>query len=319
MFNKLCDRFSGLMMVWVVLACGAGYVWPPVLVWMKPHLDWLFMLTMLGIGIVTPPHDFNEIVKRPRLVALGMAAQFGIMPVCAFLVAKGLSLPKDLAVGLILAGAAPDAMAAGVVSYAAHADVAYSVALTGTSTLLAPVVTPALTYFFGKTYIEIAFTPMMISILKMVIAPLAVGMAIKRATGKRLDGMVALFPALSTVFIAGICGLVVALNKDTLAEVTGLVFVAVFLLNLLGLALGYGAGMLFGFDVKRRRTLAIGVGMQNAGLGAVLAIKHISARAAVPNALFATWCIVSASLLAWYWSRRDRRTNAEDVPRSTVV
>ncbi|HOW27697.1 MAG TPA: bile acid:sodium symporter family protein [Elusimicrobiota bacterium] len=310
MFNKICDRFSGLMMLWVVMACGAGYVWPSTLVWLKPNLEWLFMLTMAGIGIVTPPRDFNEIVKRPTWVALGMLAQFGIMPVCAFGVAKLLKLPSDLAVGLILAGAAPDAMAAGVVSYAAHADVAYSVALTGTSTLLAPLLTPAFTSLFGNTYIRIEFMPMMMSIVKMVIVPLALGMAIKRLVGNKWDGVVGVFPALSTLFIAGICGLVVALNKDYLVEVTRVVFVAVFLLNILGLVLGYGAGKLFGFDVKRCRTLAIGVGMQNAGLGAVLAIKHISPRAAVPNALFATWCIVTASVLAWFWARR--KTDAVD-------
>jgi BASS family bile acid:Na+ symporter len=146
---------------------------------------------------------------------------------------------------------------------------------------------------------------MVVSILKMVIIPLILGMGLKRAAGRRLDGVKGLFPALSALFVAAICGLVTALNKSSLAAVSGLIFAGVFLVNALGLSLGYRAGALFGFDLRRRRTLAFCVGMQNAGLGAVLAIRHVGQRAAVPNALFAAWCVVSASLLAWYWSRRE--------------
>jgi len=69
------------------------------------------------------------------------------------------------------------------------------------------------------------------------------------------------------------------------------------------LAGGYAAGRVYGFSEKRRRTLAIEVGMQNAGLGAVLALKHFSAEAALPPALFATWCVITASILAGIWSR----------------
>jgi BASS family bile acid:Na+ symporter len=104
----------------------------------------------------------------------------------------------------------------------------------------------------------------------------------------------------------------VAANKGYIAQLSWIAFASVVLLNILGLALGYWAGVLFRFDVRRCRTLAIGVGMQNAGMGAVLAIKHFSAQAAVPNALFATWCIISASALAWWWSRAENKT-AEEI------
>jgi BASS family bile acid:Na+ symporter len=112
------------------------------------------------------------------------------------------------------------------------------------------------------------------------------------------------FPALSTLFIAFICGLVVALNKNALDKVSGVIFIAVISLNIFGLIFGYLAGKGFRFNLAQRRTLAINVGMQNAGMGAVLAIKHISAEAAIPNALFATWCIISAAFLAGIWSAK---------------
>lgn len=301
--NKLLNSFAKLLLLWVLLAVAVGYFQPRALAFLKNYTDWLFSLTMFGIGMVLSFKDFEPIFKTPRIVILGVLAQFIIMPLLAFIIAKLLKLSPDLATGLILAGAVPDAMAAGVVSYLAAADVAFSVALTSLTTFVSPVLTPALTLSLGHAFIPIRFLPMFLSIMQMVIVPLMLGLVVKYYFGKKIERFIPVFPALSTLFIAFICGLVVALNKDALAEVSLIVFWAVFLLNFFGLVLGYAAGKLFGFDKKRCRTLAIGVGMQNAGLGAVLAIKHLSSAAAIPNAFFATWCIITASILAGIWGR----------------
>lgn len=301
---RFFDWFSKRLVFWVLLAVAGGYFRPQILTPLKDYTDWLFALTMFGIGMVLTLKDFEPIFRRPRTTGLGVLAQFIIMPVLAFLIAKGLNLPPELAVGLLLAGAVPDAMAAGVVSYLAEADVAFSVALTTATTLISPLVTPFLMMMLGQAYLPISFWPMFLSIIKMVIIPLILGLWLKHVLGKKADRFLPVFPALSTVFIAFICGLVVALNRDALLKVSGVVFWAVVLLNLFGLILGYGAGRIFGFDQKQCRTLSIGVGMQNAGMGAVLAIKHFSAAAAIPNAFFATWCIITASVLAGIWRKR---------------
>jgi BASS family bile acid:Na+ symporter len=304
MLNKMLEKFARFLVVWVVLAAGVGFVFPKVLIPLKPYTDWLFAITMFGIGCLLSAKDFIPILKRPKLVFLGTLAQFVIMPVLAFCIIKLLGLAPALAVGLILAAAVPDAMASGVMSYLAEADVAFSVALTTSTTLVSPIVTPALTYFLGRQYIPIQFWPMMQSIMMMVIFPLLLGLWVQHRFHKITTRIKPVFPALSTLFIAFICGLVVALNKDALDKVTYLIFIAVISLNVLGLILGYLAGKGFGFNLAQRRTLAINVGMQNAGMGAVLAIKHISAEAAIPNALFATWCIISAAILAGIWSKK---------------
>jgi len=302
MLNKLLDKFARLLVVWVVLAAVVGFVYPQVLTPLKPFTDWLFAITMFGIGCLLSLEDFKPIIKKPKIIFLGTAAQFIIMPLLAFCIIKFMRLSPVLAVGLILAAAVPDAMAAGVMSYLADADVAFSVALTTATTLISPIVTPALTYFLGREYIPIQFWPMMKSILMMVILPLFLGLWAQHKFHKITTKIKPVFPALSTLFIAFICGLVVALNKDALGKMTVMIFIAVISLNVLGLFFGYIAGIGLKFNLAQRRTLAINVGMQNAGMGAVLAIKHISSEAAIPNALFATWCIVSAAILAAIWS-----------------
>ncbi len=307
MLNKLLERFARLLVVWVVLAAVVGFVFPQVLVPLKPFIDWLFGFTMFGIGCLLSLKDFKPIFEKPKLVFIGTLAQFVIMPLLAVIIIKFLGLAPALAVGLILASAVPDAMAAGVMSYLAEADVAFSVALTTATTLVSPLVTPALTLLLGKEYIPIQFWPMAKSIMLMVILPLMLGLWFQHQFHKIITKIKPVFPALSTLFIASICGLVVALNKDALGKVTWLIFVAVISLNVFGLLLGYLTGKGFRFNLQQRRTLAINVGMQNAGMGAVLAIKHISAQAAIPNALFATWCIISAAVLAEIWSKKGEK------------
>jgi bile acid:Na+ symporter, BASS family len=299
--------FSNQMFLWVVIVALVGYFFPHILVPLKPYQEWLFAFTMLGIGMVLSPKDVYALWKKPLPMLLGSAAQFIIMPFLAFIVAKLLILPDELAAGLILAGAVPDAMAAGVVSYLAEADVAFSVSLTTFTTIISPVVTPALTKYLAGQYVQVNVLPMFLSIIEIVIVPLAVGFLIKRKFTSAIEKFEPVFPAFSTVFIAFICGLVVALNQKYLTQITYKIFLAVILLNAGGLVLGYAAGKLFRFNIKYCRTLAIGVAMQNAGLGAVLAIKHISNESAIPNALFATWCIITASLLARFWTRRKKQ------------
>jgi len=302
--NRFLDWFTKLLVVWVLAAAIIGYFAPQAFLPLKSFSDLFFSLTMFGIGCLLSARDFAPIFKKPRFVFLGVLAQFLIMPVLAFLIVKFLNIPPALAIGLILAAAVPDAMAAGVMSYLADADVAFSVALTAATTLVSPVVTPGLMYFLGRQYIPVQFWPMFKSIMAMVIIPLLAGLAVQHFFDKFVSRVKPAFPALSTLFIEFICGLVVALNKDALAKITFIILAGVALLNIFGLLFGYLAGMLFRFDLKKRRTLAIGVGMQNAGMGAVLAIKHFSPESAIPNALFATWCILTAAVLAEIWRKK---------------
>jgi BASS family bile acid:Na+ symporter len=198
----------------------------------------------------------------------------------------------------------PGAMASNVIAYLAKTDVAYSIALTSTATLLSPLLTPALTYLYAHTVVPVDYLDMLLSILKLVILPLLIGFVLKHFFRSLIERIHDFFPALSALCIAIICGAIVALNQSRVASLTLIVFAAIFLHNLLGYLGGYAGGMLLRFDLRRKRTLAVEVGMQNAGLGAVLALKHFSPEAALIPAVFATWCVITASLLARYWARQ---------------
>lgn len=286
-------------MVFGVLA----YCFPAPFLVLRPGMNWFFALTMFGIGAALDAEDFRRILRAPLPVAIGSVAQFTLMPIGALVLGKMLGLPEALLVGLVLTGAAPGAMASNVMSYIAKADAAYSVSLTTVSTLLCPVLTPGLTFILAGARMEVSFWAMAISVVQTVVAPLLLGVFIKYKFTKPITAFLPVFPALSATFIVFICSLVIALNRDYLSAVTGLVLVACVTLNLYGMAGGYVVGSMFRMDIRRRRTLSIEIGMQNAGLGVVLALKHFDERAAIPAALFVFVCIITASVAAAWWQR----------------
>ena len=271
---------------------------------MKGGMDWFFALTMFGIGAVLSIDDFKRIALNPLIVVIGCCAQYTIMPIGAFILAKSFGFSPEVTVGLILTGSAPGAMASNVMSYIAKADTAYSVSLTTVSTLLCPLLTPGLTFLLARTDIDVNFWAMMFSVMKMVILPLLLGFLVRHILKEKIEKVLKIFPAISVTFIIFICCLVIALNRDYLLLLTIPIITAAVILNIYGMLLGYGVGSIFKMENSRRRTLSIEIGMQNAGLGTVLALKHFGEQAAVPAVIFVFVCIITASFMAELWQRK---------------
>jgi BASS family bile acid:Na+ symporter len=304
MFGKVLSFYTKYFAVWVILFGVVAYFVPRPFVALKDYNEWFFALTMFGIGAVLQIDDFKRIAQKPVIVLIGCCAQFSIMPLGAFFLAKLFALPPEIAVGLILTGSAPGAMASNVMSYIAKADTAYSVSLTTVSTLLCPLLTPGLTLLLAGSVLAVDFWAMVLSVLTMVIVPLLVGFGVRHYFRKKIEKVLAIFPAISVTFIIFICSLVIALNKNYLIMITGPILAAACVLNIYGMLAGYGVGSAFRMANKRRQTLTIEIGMQNAGLGTVLALKHFGEKAAIPAAIFVFICIITASVMAEVWQKK---------------
>ena len=311
MTEKVLSFYTKYFAIWVVIFGLAAYFFPDPFVALKSYNKLFFSLTMFGIGVVLKPEDFKRIAKKPVIIFIGSAAQFSLMPLGAFALAKILALPPEITVGLILTGSAPGAMASNVMTYIAKADTAYSVSLTTVSTLLCPLLTPGLTFLLAKSQLHVPFLNMMLDVIYMVIVPLFLGFALRYFLKEKLQKILPIFPAISVTFIIFICSLVIALNRDYLPKVTGLILAAVVILNLYGMLAGYGVGTAFRMDIKKRRTLSIEIGMQNAGLGTALALEHFGERAAMPAAIFVFICILTASVAAEIWQRNTKKALTE--------
>jgi BASS family bile acid:Na+ symporter len=300
-------RLTALFPLWALAFSVIAFSWPEAFAAAKPAIVPLLGVVMFGMGMTLTPANFTEVLRRPRIIGLGVLLQYLVMPLAAWVIGIALELPAELIAGMVLVGACPGGTASNVVCYLARGDVALSITLTTVSTLLAILFTPLLTWIYVGQSVPVPVASMLWSIFKIVLLPVTLGILVNRTFGQRLHNLKHVFPLLSVAAIVLIIAIIVALNRDNLATMGAVVAVAVILHNLMGLTAGYGVPRLLGADERTCRTLAIEVGMQNSGLGVALAMKYFSAAAALPGAVFSVWHNLSGSMLAAFWSRHGSK------------
>lgn len=276
----------------------------------------LLGVVMFGMGMTLRPENFLEILKRPKLIALGTCLQFILMPFAAWLVSVLLGMSTDLMVGFVLLGACPGGTASNVICYLARGDVALSITLTTVSTLLAVFLTPLLTLIYVGEKVPVPVLSMMFDIFMVILLPVVIGMIINHYFAKYIHFIKHLLPFISVFAIIFIIGIIVALNQSILPMLALPIITAVFWHNIIGLTGGYYLSGFFTDDERIRRTIAIEVGMQNSGLSVVLAQAYFPAVASLPGALFSIWHNITGSILAGYWAQKsnlkERRTILKD-------
>ncbi len=299
------SRFVGKTFAfWVLGVSALAYVSPEIFLPLVPHIVWLLGVVMFGMGLTLSPADFAQVARHPREVAVGVLAQFTIMPLVAFALTRLFAMPPEVAAGVVLVGCCPGGTASNVMTYLAKGDVALSVTLTTVSTLLAPFATPALVWLLASQYLPVDAASMLMSIVKVILVPLALGAAIKSVFPRAGAWLQAGMPVASAALVVTIIAAVVAANQPKLAQ-GGLLIVAVVAAhNVVGMLVGYAASHAAGMSLAQRKTLAIEVGMQNSGLGAALAQAHFSPLAAVPSAVFSVMQNVSGAMFTSYLRRR---------------
>ena len=304
--KKLCDYISKYMGAIVVLVAAVALFWPASFLSIDTWaINPMLGVIMFGMGLTLSPQDFRIVFSRPKDILIGCLAQFTVMPLLALGLSWAFALPKELALGVILVGCCPGGTASNVITYLAKGDLALSVGMTATSTLLAPLLTPLLVWLLAGTMVEVDTIGMLLSIIYVVIAPIVVGLIFQRYLPKFTRSVVPYLPAFSSIAIAFVVGIIVAHNADRLL-VGGLIVVLVVILhNLCGLSLGYAIGRFLGLAEPKKRAISIEVGMQNSGLASSLATLHFAAfpLATIPGAIFSVWHNISGALLARIYAK----------------
>jgi BASS family bile acid:Na+ symporter len=265
----------------------------------------LLQVIMFGMGTTMTYEDFLGVIKMPKAVLVGLVCQFTIMPFLGFYIAKSFDFPPEIAAGVILVGCSPSGLASNVMSYIAKANVALSITITSFATLLAPIMTPFLMKMLGGQFIEIDFWSMTLDISKMIIVPVGVGFLLTKLFRGRGEWLQKVLPIISMTGIALIIVIITAAGQKSLQTVGLALVFATFLHNIGGFILGYWGARLFKLPEQDCRTVAIEVGLQNAGLASGLA-KAMGklATVGIAPALFGPIMNTNGSLLASYWSTR---------------
>ena len=305
------NRFFPLL---ALIGAVTAYLMPSWFTELKSAIVPLLVIIMLSMGLTLDLQDFANAFKQKRAVLTGLILQFSVMPLSALLISQLLGLDRELTIGMVLVGSVAGGTASNVVSFIARADVALSVVMTTCSTLAAVFLTPLLTALLASRLVEVDTWGLFLSTFQVVILPVAVGVAFKRIAPGAVDRVLPAAPLVSVLMIALICGSIIGQNASAVREAGPRLLGAILLLHLAGFAVGYLFARALGYPTRTARTISIETGMQNSGLGVVLAQKHFASEplTAVPGAISALAHSVIGSLLAAWWRR-------EGTPRSDMA
>ena len=304
--RRSVTTFVRLFPLWVTLGGVVALLHPPTFTWFLDYglITPGLQIIMLGMGLTLEVADFSRVFKRPAPIGAGVLLQYTVMPLLGWVVGTAFSLSTPFAVGLVLVCCCPGGTASNVIAYLAKADVALSVSMTAFSTMLAALCTPLLTTWIVGSRVDVDAWGLFVSTAKVVLLPVGVGLFMRRYLPRLTEKLLPFAPAAAVLMIVAIVAAILGARKDAVLQSGLSLLAAVVLTHSLGFLLGYLiAGFRFGFE-SVARTTAIEVGMQNSGLGAVLAQAHFAnPLTVIPSAISAiTHCILGSALAAW-WSR----------------
>jgi len=304
----LVERF---LLVWLTLLGTTAYCWTA---WFPDAWDpfegakscnkYVFSVTMLAIGSLLPRKEVRDVLRRWPVVLGGTTVQYLSMPTLSYVCGRLFGLDEVWMAGIIIVGCVPGAMASNVLTLVARGHVSYSVSLTTLATLVSPIVVPCALYVALKRWATIDPLSVSWELCWMVVGPVVAGHLLSRtfafwqAAAQRFAAVVA------NLTILWIIAVVIGINRDKLQELTWQVFLALLTLNLLGYAAGWCGALVMRLSNPMRRALTIEIGMQNAGLGTILAMTLFPTMplAAVPPAIYTFGCMFTGTVLAQAWA-----------------
>jgi BASS family bile acid:Na+ symporter len=277
----------------------------------------LLQIIMFGMGTELSLKDFGNVIRMPKGIIVGVVCHYVIMPLIGFTIANLFNFPKEIAAGIILVGCCPSGLASNVMSYLARANLALSVSVTTISTMLAPFLTPLLMRLLGGSFVEIHFWSMVWDITKSVIIPVGAGLGFHYLIHGKFKWLDKAMPLLSMSGIAIILIIITAAGRDNLLKVGALLIVATFIHNLAGYFLGYWSARLLRFHERDCRTIALEVGMQNAGLasGLALAMGKLATAGLAPAIFGPVMNITGSSLASWWHNHLPDNKQKEEEER----
>ena len=283
------------VLVAILLGTAVGFFVPHAVLWMRPALEPAFALTMLAVGTLVRPAEIRAFANAPLRPLVGLATQYSIMPLSAGAFSLLFEDPV-VRTGVVLVGCMPGAMASNLMTVLLRGELILSVTMTTLATLLSPLVIAFWLPLLADTRIHVPVGAMAWNATWMVVLPVALGMTLRGWRKDLSHGWDRWAKLIASAAIVLILLVVVAANRDRLAGLGAPLALAMLGLNLAAYGLAFAAGTAFRWPSAQRVTLVVEVGMQNAGLGSVLALAHLGEAGAVPSAFYTVLCLVTVSL-----------------------
>ena len=291
----------------ILLAVGISLVYPNSFKWVLSEynginiINLLLSIVLFTMGTTLKLDDFINVFRNPKEIAVGISAQYLIMPLMAFALASAFSLDTALMVGLILVGTVPGGTASDVITFLAKGDVALSVSLTAVSTVISPILTPVITLLLIGNQIQFNPVDLFISIVEIVIVPIIIGLILNYKFPNFCEKLKDYLPTVSSIVICLIVAGVIGANKQAILTSSSIILIVIVLQYIFAMLIGFGIGYLAGMEKKQIITIAIELAFQNSGLSTSLAKTHFPnlSQATVPGALYSVLQNFAGSILAY--------------------
>ncbi len=321
-------RFRGILerylILWLCASSGAFLIWgqndpnaASTLNLLKVYtMQPSIMLAMFCVGFLIPVEELKHVISDWYKVLFGTLTQYATMPLLAFGVAELMGFQDTTRAGIILVGCVPGAMASNVLTLTARGNVSYSICVTTLSTILSPIAVPLLLSLLLQ--IDKGPEPLAVftDLLRTVALPVLAGFGLKVRLKLYNERLLEFAAILANLMILWVIAVAIGLNADRLRAVTGPLLAALLTLNLAGYAAGWFSGRLQRLDLARQKALILEVGMQNAGVGTMLALTFFEdTTTAIPPAVYTFGCMLTGTLLAsiWHWRATTSKAATEDV------
>jgi BASS family bile acid:Na+ symporter len=276
------------------------------------------MLVMFGVALGLRVQDFRILVDKPSLYAGGVIAQIVLLPLVTFGLIILISPPPSIALGMIVVACCPGGSVSNLLTYLSRGDIAVSVALTATSSMLAALLTPVSTLFWAQAYaptaellVSLDVNPLLfIGQTTLLLAlPLAAGMIV----AAKAPDIAERIRKRTTIAGAAVLGATIVYGigyfYPILWPAVGLLASITILHNTVAFATGAVVGMVLTKQSSIRRALTFEIGIQNAGLALIILLAQLKGvgGAAAIAAVWGVWDLIAGGLLAISYNYFDRK------------
>lgn len=272
-------------------------------------------LMMLGMSLDLKLEDFKRVLRLPKAPAVGLVAQFVLLPMFTYLLTMVVRPHPSMALGMILIGSCPGGNLSNLMTYLAKGNTALSISMTAVSTAIAVIMTPLNLAVWGSLNPDtapilraVSLDPLDVfeTIFLILGVPLACGLTISRLWPRLVEKVRGPFKILALCVFIAVVGIALMANWSIFLKVIGLVVLVVMLHNALALSIGYGAGRFMRLAAGDTRAVTIEVGIQNSALGLILIFNFFDGLGgmAIIAAWWGIWHIIAGLAVSLYWSRR---------------
>jgi BASS family bile acid:Na+ symporter len=283
------------------------------------------MLVMFGVALGLRVGDFRLLADTPRIFFGGVVAQVLVLPLVTFGLIHLISPPPSIALGMIVVACCPGGSVSNLLTYLSRGEVAVSVALTATSSLLAALLTPASTLFWARSYGPTAdllqsldVSPLLfIGQTTLLLAiPLVAGMLVAAKAPVLADRIRKKTTLIGALVLMATIVYGVVYFFPVLWPAVGLLASVTILHNGAAFLTGATAGWVLSKQSSVRRALTFEVGIQNSGLALIILLSQLKGvgGAAAIAAVWGIWHIVAGGSLAYFYNYVDGKSNdREDI------